>query len=419
MRWEEPVEVASGPATAGPWLMNESEWDYVDDPAVAADADGGIALAWVDQSRKDVLFQRYGPDGGPRLAAPTDVSRSPGTFSWLPRVALAPDAPDEVYLLWQEILFTGGTHGGEILFARSADGGRSFGEPINLSNSPEGDGKGRLTRRLWHNGSLDLAAGPGGQVYAAWTEYEGRLWFARSADGGETFGEPRLVAGGDSDPARGPSLARGDGGRLYLAWAVGNDPAADVHLAVSDDGGESFGAPRAVAAGDGHADAPGVAAAGRDSVHLVWGESPSGPLRRYRVLYARSSDGGDSWGEPREVSGPANGQFESASYPDLAVEAAEGESSLHVLWHLFAAAGERPRGLGFTRSRDGGRSFAAPTVVPGTADPSLGFTGSRQGLLTQKLAARGEGEVVVANSTFRSGDSSHVWLIRGRAPGRR
>lgn len=416
MRWEEPVEVASGPASVGPWRMNESEWDYVDDPAVAAGEDGGIALAWVDQSRKDVLFQRYGSDREPRFVRPTDVSRSPETFSWLPRVALAPGAPNEVYLLWQEILFTGGTHGGEILFARSGDGGRSFGEPINLSNSPEGDGKGRLTRRLWHNGSLDVAAGPGGAVYAAWTEYEGRLWFARSTDGGETFGEPRRVAGDDSEPARGPSLATGSGERLYLTWTFGSDPAADVHLAVSEDGGSSFGTPRTVAAGEGHSDAPTVAVSGRDTVHLAWGESPSGPLRRYRVLYARSSDGGGAWQEPREISGPADERFESASYPNLALD---GDSNLYVLWHLFAEAGERPRGLGFTHSRDGGRSFAAPAVVPGSADPALGFTGSRQGLLAQKLAARREGEVVVANSTFRSGESSHVWLIRGRAPGRR
>jgi hypothetical protein len=58
---------------------------------------------------------------------------------------------------------------------RSVDDGKSFSEPLNLSNSMAGDGKGRLTRKHWDNGSLDLAIGPEGNLYAAWTEYEGRL----------------------------------------------------------------------------------------------------------------------------------------------------------------------------------------------------------------------------------------------------
>lgn len=81
----------------------------------------------------------------------------------------------EVYVLLQEIVFSGGSHGGEIFFARSTDGGRTFGDPIKFSKSIDGDGKGRLTPRYWHNESLDLAKCPEGNLYAAWTEYEGAL----------------------------------------------------------------------------------------------------------------------------------------------------------------------------------------------------------------------------------------------------
>ena len=85
------------------------------------------ALAWVDQGRKDVFFQRV--DEGPAV----NVSRSPETFSWLPRVALAPGNPRNIVILWQEIIFSGGSHGGEMLFARSEDAGASFSAPLNLS----------------------------------------------------------------------------------------------------------------------------------------------------------------------------------------------------------------------------------------------------------------------------------------------
>jgi hypothetical protein len=157
--WTERLEVATGDAYQGRWQENESRFRYVDDPAVFVDSAGAVGVAWVDQLRKDIFLQVFSREGRERLGRPTNVSRSARVFSWLPRVATAPDDPSRVYVLWQEIVFSGGSHGGEIFFARSTDGGRSFERPRNLSKSSAGDGKGRLTKRSWHNGSLDLALG--------------------------------------------------------------------------------------------------------------------------------------------------------------------------------------------------------------------------------------------------------------------
>ncbi len=185
--WSERIEIAAGDAYQGPWRMNRSEFHYVDDPAVAMDEAGSVGVVWADQTRRDLFFQRYSPDGEKRFANPVNVSRSPNVFSWLLRLVLSAGDPREVYVLWQEIVFAGGTHGGEIFFARSSDGSESFHPPVDLSNSLAGDGKGRLTRRYWHNGSLDLASGAGGVLHAAWTEYEGSLLVSRSADAGNSY----------------------------------------------------------------------------------------------------------------------------------------------------------------------------------------------------------------------------------------
>ncbi len=88
--WDERIEVASGGGYRGSWRMNQSEYDYVDDPTVAIDAQGLVGVAWADQSRQDIFFQIYGPDGQKRLEAPVNVSKSPRIFSWLPRMFLAP-----------------------------------------------------------------------------------------------------------------------------------------------------------------------------------------------------------------------------------------------------------------------------------------------------------------------------------------
>ncbi len=414
--WDERIEVASGGGYRGAWRMNESEYDYVDDPTVAINEQGFVGVAWADQSRQDIFFQVYEPDGKRRFEKPVNVSRSPRIFSWLPRVVIASGDASDAYVLWQEIVFSGGTHGGEIFFARSTDGGTTFSDPINLSNTIAGDGKGRLTRRYWHNGSLDLAMGPEGDLYAAWTEYEGNLWFSRSTDAGDSFSGPLRIAGGhDAKPARGPSLAVDAESSVYLAWTVGEDKAADIRFARSVDQGRSFGEPRIVFASGGHSDAPKIAVDGKGTVHLIYAESLAGPFKRYHIRYTRLRDGERWFEEPREISSPQTERFGSVSFPALSLD---GEDNIYVIWELFPRRGNRSRGLGFTYSSDGGRTFASPSVIPGSVDPALGVNGSQQGLLMRKLAVNRAGAVAVVNSTFKRNRTSRIWLFRGQAAGR-
>lgn len=410
--WQDAIEMARGRGERGPWRQSESRYDFVDDPAVAIDERGETAVAWVDQARKAVLFQRYSADGRKQLAQPVDVSRHPATFSWLPRIAIAPDSPQQVFVLWQEIIFSGGSHGGDILFARSEDGGRSFATPANLSKSPGGDGKGRINKEIWHNGSLDLVAGPGSAVYAAWTEYEGPLWFSRSVDGGRTFSRPARVAenSASAHPARAPSLALASDGTLYLAWTVGDNDAADIHVAKSTDAGRSFGVPQVVGASKSYSDAPKLAVDGAGAVHLAYAESSGGPFERSHVRYTKSTDGGRTFGPPREISQPMPQSFVSAAFPALSVD---GQGRVYVLWELFRDARQPPRGLALALSGDDGATFMAPILIPGSIDAEGGFNGSTQGLLMRKLAVNRAGAVAVVNSSFKPGAHSRVWLMRG------
>jgi hypothetical protein len=408
--WGEKIEVASGGGYKGSWRMNKSKYDYVDDPTVAINEQSVVAVAWADQSKKDIFFQIYVSDGRTGLEKPVNVSRSRRIFSWLPRMLITSTDPIEVYLLWQEIVFSGGSHGGEIFFARSTDGGRTFSDPLNLSNDIAGSGKGRITRRYWHNGSLDLAMGPEGNLYAAWTEYEGALWFRRSTDRGSSFHrEFRVARRGGRKPARGPSLAVGARGDIYLAWTIGQDRAANIHFAKSTDQGLSFSEPRIVFNSEGHADAPKLVVDGKGTLHLVYAESPTGPLELYHIHYTRSNDGGRSFEALQEIASPHTEQFPSARFPALSVD---GQDNLYVIWELFRGRGGYSQGLGFTVSGDGGRTFAPPSVVPGSLDPALGFNGSRQGLLMRKLAVNGAGALAVVNSTFKRNEKSNIWLFR-------
>src|SRR5918999_2483907 len=288
--WHGSTDIAVGRAERGPWQMNESGYDYVDDPTVAIDERGGIAVAWVDQARKDVLFQRFSADGR-KLGQWVNVSRSPAVFSWLPRIVV--DSKQGVFVLWQEIIFSGGSHGGDILFARSEDGGRNFSAPVNLSSSIAGDGKGRINKDYWHNGSLDLALGADGTLYVAWTEYEGALWVRRSRDGGRTFSGRLRIS--EAKPARGPALALGPNGIVYLAWTVG-DEAAGIRVVKSTDGGGSFAAPRDISGAN--AGFPALNLDGKGNLYVLWERFADSPVRPRGLALALSNDGGGAFAEP-------------------------------------------------------------------------------------------------------------------------
>lgn len=394
------VEVARGEAHRGAWQQNESDFRYVDDPTVDVGTDGDAVVAWVDQARKDVFLRRYGRDGTKRWDNAVNVSQSGATFSWLPRVSVDRKDPNDVAILWQEIIFSpGGSHGGEIMFARSTDGGRTFTAPSNLSSSKEGDGKGRLTAKEWHNGSLALARDDRGGVYVAWTEYEGALWFRRSNDRGKTFA-PRVRVGGDAAaPARAPSLAVA-GNAVHLAWAIGENPRADIHVATSTDGGNSFGGARVVGASEGHSDAPTLAVDDNGTVHLAYAESAGGPHAQYDVRYSRRTKDKSEFEAPRSIAGSGNAHF-----PQLAAAAGR----VHLLWDHYEGDGAYPRALLLIQSSDGGATFSKPERV--FSSPAKTFSGSQQGLAS-KLAVSSSGELAIVNSTFRPKQSSEVWLVR-------
>ena len=55
-------------------------------------------------------------------------------------------------------------------------------------------------------------------MYAAWTEYDGALWFSASRDTGASFSAPRLLAGeGVPAAAALPPLTMGSGSRVWVS----------------------------------------------------------------------------------------------------------------------------------------------------------------------------------------------------------
>nr|MDQ3370337.1 glycoside hydrolase [Myxococcota bacterium] len=206
-------------------------------------------------------------------------------------------------------------------------------------------------------------------------------------------------------------LVAAAGAAVYLAWTTGEDPSADIHVAASRDGGRTFAAPAIVARTPGYSDAPKLALDRHGTLHLAFTESSSGPFDPADVHYTRSRDGGARFDPPRAISRPRPRGHASAAFPALSVDE---RGAVIVLWEAFPSHREPPHGLAIVTSTDGGQTFSAPTLVPGSADPGGGRNGSFQGRLMRKLAVRDDA-IAIVNSSLAHGEGSRVWLVRGRA----
>jgi len=133
----------------------------------------------------------------------------------------------------------------DVRVARSTDGGRTF-EPGVV-----------VARDVCPCCRTSLAVAPDGAVLVAWRRvFDGDvrdIVVARSTDGGRSFTPPARVHDDGwvipGCPHAGPSLALDGEGRVHAAWYTGSPERQGVHVAVSDDGGATFGQPRPLLTG--------------------------------------------------------------------------------------------------------------------------------------------------------------------------
>ena len=411
--WEQPVEVARGEAWRGPWRMNDSDFRYVDDASVAINDHGEVVVVWADQAEQALFLQRYDHDGRAVFDEPTRIGGEPDTFSWLPRVAIEPEPDDEdaftVHLLWQEILFTGGDHGGEILHARSRDGGRTFGDHQNLSRSRDGAGKGRITAHRWDNGSLDLLLGGDGEVVTAWTEYKGPLRVTYSTDEGASFADPVTINPDADVPARAPALAQAPSGRVLLAWSEGDSPYADIRIAASEDLNEGFSAPATALEHPGHADAPSLVVDDDGIVHLAFGAIPANDLEDYRQPHHRRLHVSRADAATLAFASPT--RLDADDWPGGFPTLSRDDRRLYLVWQRYPHPTDRPWGLAFTHAPLESATFGPVEPVPGTVETP--YNGGLQGQLKRRMAVNRHGEIAIAQSRFIPGRHSDILLIRG------
>ena len=166
-----------------------------------------------------------------------------------------------VYVAWTNLI-NGSADSNQVQVSRTMDGGDHWFSPFTVSR---GVSAGKL------NHGVNIATGPSGQVYMAWSVYdtwpsdETAIGFTRSVDGGGIWQTSHRIMTNikgirnsmtgkamrvNSFPSMAVDLSNGPyRGTLYLVWAnvgtpginSGND--IDVYLIKSSDGGDTWSSP--------------------------------------------------------------------------------------------------------------------------------------------------------------------------------
>jgi hypothetical protein len=175
------------------------------------------------------------------------------------------------------------------------------------------------------------------EVYVAFManqNYVRDLYLARSADGGATFADPVQLSEGHwyepACPTSGPRLQVGPDGVLNLVWVDAHDfaPQASVYYARTTNGGASFeNRTRLNVENDFVTGHPHFVVTDQNAVHVAW-ERFNPETSAFNLDYTSSTDGGATFTERCPVSG---GSAISQWQPALA--AAPGGQALTLGWH--------------------------------------------------------------------------------------
>jgi hypothetical protein len=160
----------------------------------------------------------------------------------------------------------------EVVVARSADGGRSWDEPVNVQRD------GWVIAGCPHAGPSMQVDARGGVHVAWWSGKPGAAgaFYARSADGGRSFAPAVPLGVAERSRAAHVQLALAGGAagaapRVVVAWDDGTAKSPRVLLRVSHDGGARFGEATPVSGDDVAGTFPVLAVDG-DRLSVAWSQ---------------------------------------------------------------------------------------------------------------------------------------------------
>lgn len=327
----------------------------------AAPAFGPDGTLWLVRPKVDRIAVLRSTDLGKTFSAPVMVTPEPMNLDWGPdaRARIVIDGkgnPVVTFAIFRDKHFNG-----RAFFARSSDGGASFGKPRPITAD--------TTSQRFEIAGVD----PAGRVFAAWIDKRN---VAKARAAGKSYAGAALAyAWEDGEADFGKTTIAHDNSceccRLGLAFAGAGRPAVVFrnifpgsvrdHAVVTFKDATTPGPLRRVSTDDWKIEAcphhgPSIAIAPDGSYHIAWQTDGSA---RKGLFYARADNGDTPYGQPRALS-TLNRQ---PARPYLLAK----DRALHLVWKEFDGQKSLVR---WQVSTDSGRQWSPARTVAETADAS-------------------------------------------------
>ena len=306
---------------------------------VVALAAGGISAALAQHQQHQ--------HSGPPPCATADLACATAATP-----AFAPDG--SVWLVWSA--------GGQVMVARSIDLGHSFAPPVAVTRAPARIDNGPDAR-------AKIAIDPAGRIHVAYAvfqddRYNGRVYVARSTDGGGSFAEPKPITD-DATSQRFETLAIDPGGDLFAAWLDKRNataarsegkpyPGAALAFARFADGGASFTKTQIARDQTCECCRLGVGFAGPHRPVVVFRNIFDGTTRDHAVITFGDAN------TPGMLHRVSVDDWKTNVCPHQGPALAIADGVYHVVWFTD---GQARQGVFYARSLDGGATFSPPLAV--------------------------------------------------------
>lgn len=207
-------------------------------PQAAVDEKGVIYVAF---GAKNTIYCSVSHDGGRTFRKPVKVGEAK-------HLALGARRGPRIVAGKGVVTIVTCDHSNGLLSAwRSTDSGRTWKSPVTINDNKPGTAD---------EGLHALAMAPDGLIYCVWLDHRlekhNQIFGAASRDGGTTWSKNRLVyrsPSGGVCPCCHPSATFDGKGNLYVMWRNALDGFRDMYIAVSRDGGKTFGKATKLGAG--------------------------------------------------------------------------------------------------------------------------------------------------------------------------